>query len=96
MSVQCAGHVLVRRAYAGINASDINYTAGRWTPDLLAVTGLSFWVEGGACKALCAVCKCIPHQCLRRAMGLLSHAICSQLQRKEVHGLQVLWQHRRG
>jgi len=27
-----AGHVLVRRAYAAINASDINYTAGRRAP----------------------------------------------------------------
>jgi hypothetical protein len=24
------GHVLVRRAYAGVNASDVNYTAGRY------------------------------------------------------------------
>jgi NADPH:quinone reductase-like Zn-dependent oxidoreductase len=24
------GHVLVRRAYAGVNASDLNYTAGRY------------------------------------------------------------------
>ncbi len=24
------GHILVRRAYAGVNASDLNYTAGRY------------------------------------------------------------------
>ncbi|CAL5218387.1 g58 [Coccomyxa viridis] len=32
------GHVLVRRAYAGINASDINYTAGRYfgSPEIAA------------------------------------------------------------
>ena len=25
-----AGHVLVRRLFVGVNASDINYTSGRW------------------------------------------------------------------
>lgn len=31
---KCAGHILVRRAYAAINASDINYTAGRYAEDV--------------------------------------------------------------
>ena len=31
---KCAGHILVRRAYAAINASDINYTAGRCKKDV--------------------------------------------------------------
>jgi hypothetical protein len=37
-----AGHVLVRRLFVGINASDVNYTSGRWVGTWPAPTSYFF------------------------------------------------------
>lgn len=80
MSAMCpnnsvpSGQVLIRQLYAGVNASGINHTSGRWVVEgsvIMIMVGMSVWVVSLLMIACTSKCHCLNKQCGSVTLRLL-------------------------